>query len=558
MDIQQDLDKQLKAVFDAFDPKQRGYISTEHFVGLAVQYTNKQQIDELLLHLDVTNSGKINFTDFSHGVKTILQDSQGVDDSSYYSNSLSEDLGTWDDDSISCGTYETSESTYNEYDEMNDDSVMTDATDEDAITLLTTDDTDSALTPSPTSSTMNTLTYTRKKPRNDHPLILTVRSSSDDEEQFVDYGEGDDMDGDDSDTDIPDYLSDSNRQTPTTPTPMQTLSLSFDNRKTITQKRDVWGRVRQLSCSKCKARLYVGPVRRLTTREIASHLYKNSVSANNSKHNSLEDIYGETAASDGDVTDLNDKVTKLQSQVNCLQAYKASKDDLHSKLKNENAFLNEKIRFYEEQLNDTERKSQETVDRERRKNRETMVIIGNILQNNYFVVLIFLISRISALEEEVSKLKTDQPRLKSDIDRLNEDNQRLHVEILDKDADVQRISHEYKRYQEQWRTERRAMREDIESNATENIALKETNEELNAQIIHNSLQLGKQLLGVSVCKSDSFAAEIETASKDEIMAALKEEEQMNRDLKEYIDRILVRIIENNPSLLEINPCGSPR
>nr|XP_006817113.1 PREDICTED: rab11 family-interacting protein 4-like [Saccoglossus kowalevskii] len=373
------------------------------------------------------------------------------------------------DDDDSSQTYETSESTYNEYDEMNDDSVMTDATDEDAITLLTTDDTDSALTPSPTSSTMNTLTYTRKKPRNDHPLILTVRSSSDDEEQFVDYGEGDDMDGDDSDTDIPDYLSDSNRQTPTTPTPMQTLSLSFDNRKTITQKRDVWGRVRQLSCSKCKARLYVGPVRRLTTREIASHLYKNSVSANNSKHNSLEDIYGETAASDGDVTDLNDKVTKLQSQVNCLQAYKASKDDLHSKLKNENAFLNEKIRFYEEQLNDTERKSQETVDRERRKNRETMDLLRMEFTNIDTDIKEFtqsFIQVISALEEEVSKLKTDQPRLKSDIDRLNEDNQRLHVEILDKDADVQRISHEYKRYQEQWRTERRAMREDIESNAT--------------------------------------------------------------------------------------------
>lgn len=39
----------------------------------------------------------------------------------------------------------------------------------------------------------------------------------------------------------------------------------------------------------------------------------------------------------------------------------------------------------------------------------------------------------------------------------------------------------------------------------------------------------------------------------QIMTALKEEEQMNRDLRGYIGQILTKIIENHPNLLEIKP-----
>ncbi|XP_070580236.1 rab11 family-interacting protein 4-like isoform X11 [Ptychodera flava] len=460
-----------------------------------------------------------------------------------------------DDDG--CQTCETSESTFNEYDELgNDDSVMTDATDEDAIPnflIAGTDDTDSALTPSPTNSTMNSYCNIRK-------------STSDEEERYEDFGEGNDMDGDDSDTDIPDYLSDSNRLSPSTPTPTQN--------------------------SKCKSRLYVGPVRRLTTKEIASHLYKNSSSATNSRRGSLEDVYGECAASDGDVTDLNDKVKKLESQVHTLREDKANKHDLHSKLTNENAFLKEKTKFYEEQMGDLEVKSQEALERERRKHREAMLRLEEEARRETE----HLAQTVATLEGETSRLKIDHTHLKAGIEKLKEENRRLQIDLIDKDDEVKKVTQEYRRYQEQWRNERGSMREEIEANATlvvemskeledlrrykaeqksigrfrasdlpsrcaeleseiktlrqENIALKETNDELNAQVIHSSVQLGRSLLEIGPCKSDSFAAEIETASKDEIMNALKEQESLNRDLKEYIDRILVRILENNPSLLE--------
>ncbi|XP_070580227.1 rab11 family-interacting protein 4-like isoform X3 [Ptychodera flava] len=596
METDPDLDRQLKIAFEAFDEAKRGFISSEHFVNIAQQYFNvtyakKERINAILHHLDPQKTGRISFRRFCQGVKTILKEIEGANQyhaqasslSSYHSNPFPEDLIIFDDDSNSCGTCETSESTFNEYDELgNDDSVMTDATDEDAIPnflIAGTDDTDSALTPSPTNSTMNSYCNIRK-------------STSDEEERYEDFGEGNDMDGDDSDTDIPDYLSDSNRLSPSTPTPTQNLSISFDNRKTITQKRDVWGRVRQLSCSKCKSRLYVGPVRRLTTKEIASHLYKNSSSATNSRRGSLEDVYGECAASDGDVTDLNDKVKKLESQVHTLREDKANKHDLHSKLTNENAFLKEKTKFYEEQMGDLEVKSQEALERERRKHREAMLRLEEEARRETE----HLAQTVATLEGETSRLKIDHTHLKAGIEKLKEENRRLQIDLIDKDDEVKKVTQEYRRYQEQWRNERGSMREEIEANATlvvemskeledlrrykaeqksigrfrasdlpsrcaeleseiktlrqENIALKETNDELNAQVIHSSVQLGRSLLEIGPCKSDSFAAEIETASKDEIMNALKEQESLNRDLKEYIDRILVRILENNPSLLE--------
>ncbi|XP_070580230.1 rab11 family-interacting protein 4A-like isoform X6 [Ptychodera flava] len=560
METDPDLDRQLKIAFEAFDEAKRGFISSEHFVNIAQQYFNvtyakKERINAILHHLDPQKTGRISFRRFCQGVKTILKEIEGANQyhaqasslSSYHSNPFPEDLIIFDDDSNSCGTCETSESTFNEYDELgNDDSVMTDATDEDAIPnflIAGTDDTDSALTPSPTNSTMNSYCNIRK-------------STSDEEERYEDFGEGNDMDGDDSDTDIPDYLSDSNRLSPSTPTPTQ------------------------------------NPVRRLTTKEIASHLYKNSSSATNSRRGSLEDVYGECAASDGDVTDLNDKVKKLESQVHTLREDKANKHDLHSKLTNENAFLKEKTKFYEEQMGDLEVKSQEALERERRKHREAMLRLEEEARRETE----HLAQTVATLEGETSRLKIDHTHLKAGIEKLKEENRRLQIDLIDKDDEVKKVTQEYRRYQEQWRNERGSMREEIEANATlvvemskeledlrrykaeqksigrfrasdlpsrcaeleseiktlrqENIALKETNDELNAQVIHSSVQLGRSLLEIGPCKSDSFAAEIETASKDEIMNALKEQESLNRDLKEYIDRILVRILENNPSLLE--------
>ena len=50
----------------------------------------------------------------------------------------------------------------------------------------------------------------------------------------------------------------------------------------------------------------------------------------------------------------------------------------------------------------------------------------------------------------------------------------------------------------------------------ENNHLKESNEEMSTQILNNSVQIGRSLLHRGTTKSESFAAELETSSKDDV------------------------------------------
>ncbi len=50
----------------------------------------------------------------------------------------------------------------------------------------------------------------------------------------------------------------------------------------------------------------------------------------------------------------------------------------------------------------------------------------------------------------------------------------------------------------------------------ENAHLKDTNEELSAQVLNNGVEIGRSLLHRGSSKSESFAAELETASKDDV------------------------------------------
>ncbi|KAF4080292.1 hypothetical protein AMELA_G00168780 [Ameiurus melas] len=84
----------------------------------------------------------------------------------------------------------------------------------------------------------------------------------------------------------------------------------------------------------------------------------------------------------------------------------------------------------------------------------------------------------------------------------------------------------------------------------ENQRLREQNEELNGQIISLSLHEAKNLIATQT-KAQSLAAEIENASRDQLMDALKEQEEINIRLRQYMDKIILSILDHNPSILEI-------
>ncbi|XP_062304419.1 rab11 family-interacting protein 4B isoform X1 [Osmerus eperlanus] len=84
----------------------------------------------------------------------------------------------------------------------------------------------------------------------------------------------------------------------------------------------------------------------------------------------------------------------------------------------------------------------------------------------------------------------------------------------------------------------------------ENQKLREQNDDLNGQILSLSLYEAKNLFATQT-KAQSLAAEIDNASRDDLMEALKEQEEINFRLRQYMDKIILSILDHNPSILEI-------
>lgn len=137
--------------------------------------------------------------------------------------------------------------------------------------------------------------------------------------------------------------------------------------------------------------------------------------------------------------------------------------------------------------------------------------------------------------------------LSMEIERLREAAQRLAVRDRDPDRDqgaqVLALGAQLERVREEARS------------------LREANEELQALVLTRGVEEGRSLLTGG---SSSLAAELEAMSQDEnmdksldqssvakIRQALKEQQEMNSQLRQYIDGILINIIENYPELLEV-------
>ncbi|CAF1686632.1 unnamed protein product, partial [Adineta ricciae] len=89
----------------------------------------------------------------------------------------------------------------------------------------------------------------------------------------------------------------------------------------------------------------------------------------------------------------------------------------------------------------------------------------------------------------------------------------------------------------------------VQSLKLENQKLKNENEELRERAVASGIDEGRRLMANP--DSLSYAAELEVLSKDELMSKLRDQYSINDRLREYIERMLTVIIENNPQLLEV-------
>eukprot|EP00095_Tigriopus_kingsejongensis_P009223 maker-scaffold851_size88925-snap-gene-0.22 protein:Tk09223 transcript:maker-scaffold851_size88925-snap-gene-0.22-mRNA-1 annotation:"rab11 family-interacting protein 4" len=81
--------------------------------------------------------------------------------------------------------------------------------------------------------------------------------------------------------------------------------------------------------------------------------------------------------------------------------------------------------------------------------------------------------------------------------------------------------------------------------------MEEKNEELMGQILNKGLEEGKSILISTDVSKPSIDHEIQEMSENQIRTALKEQKEVNYQLRNYIDGILMNIIEKYPELLEV-------
>lgn len=429
----------------------------------------------------------------------------------------------------------------------------------------------------------------------------THSSASLNEEQFEDYGEGED-----------------GEYTPSNPCPDDEIringcsdlgsSVSSSAGQTPRKMRRA-GDQMDVFCSQCCKRVSLlndlenrlknlktnSPNRKISSTAFGRQLFHNSNLS--SSQGSTEDLFNDSI--DSCELDITEKVSYLDKKVTELENESLMNGDVKSKLKQENIQLVHRIHELEEQLKDQETRAENMMEEELRRHREAY----SRLEKDKNTQIELLTNRLHHLEEENGEMAMNMNRLKSQTDKLDEERQRMtdkledtslrlkdemdlykkmmdklrqnrnefkkekdtmqeliedlrreleHLQVYKLEAErmgrVRRSSISLSEYST--RTRESELEQEVKRLKQENQKLREQNEDLNGQLLSLSLHEAKNLFATQT-KAQSLAMEIDHASRDQLMEALKEQEEINFRLRQYMDKIILSILDHNPSILEI-------
>ncbi|TRY59590.1 hypothetical protein DNTS_003879 [Danionella cerebrum] len=548
--------KKLKEVFDVCDEDADGYIRVEHFVDLGLQFGQGDEVKKLAKYLDPDANGKINFKDFCHGVFAI----KGCEEI------LKTALGTHN---VTTQPYQTDNGYYYQHGEdclgppiivctrpypdcqlYSDEEVMGRDPQE--------SDMDSAADSGAGSETSEGARHDDKEEalgrlflhgNNCGQMVSAAASVISVEEQFEDYGEGEDK-----------------------------IRHLYNS-----ELLDVY-------CSQCckKVNLLNDLEARLKNLKANSQLFQHSNFS--SSHGSTEDLFRDSI--DSCDVDITEKVSYLEKKITELENDSLANGDLKSKLKHENTQLVHRVHELEEQIKDQEMRAEQTLEEELKRHREAY----SKMERDKGTEIELLSNRVQQLEEENAEMKVNVCRLKSQTEKLDQEKQRMTDKLEDTSLRLKDEMDLYRKMMDklwqnrhEFQKEREAMQEliedlrrelehlqlfkletekpgrgrnaaglseynaktrEIELEHEENHKLRDQNDDLNGQILSLSLYEAKNLFACHT-KAQSLAAEIDNASRDELVDALKEQEEINFRLRQYMDKIILAILDHNPSILEI-------
>ncbi|XP_071106020.1 rab11 family-interacting protein 4B-like isoform X3 [Haliotis cracherodii] len=336
------------------------------------------------------------------------------------------------------------------------------------------------------------------------------------------------------------------------------------------------------------------PNRRLTSAAYARQLQRDSHSPNSTRRSSFgsDIVYDDI---DGNFQNIDDRMKYLESQI-----HKLSDNQLttHSTLKKENSSLKSKVHDLEAQLHMMDFRTEERLNEERHKHQE---YITRQNRGKSDAQMDYVTQRLQKLEHDNEKLTQERLQLRTEIhqvrtekldlqdayDTLSDEQQKLQTELhkltqqteherqttgqlLDElgkeleDLRRYKIEHEtfqgrkgsvgdlparYQDLQAELQKLKEMYMDEWRNLFKENKILKDSNEDLNAQLLTRCMEEGRSLLRDT--SGTTLAEELEHLTKEELLERLKREQEINLRLKQYVDKIILTIIEKNPSLLEI-------
>nr|XP_018899022.1 PREDICTED: rab11 family-interacting protein 4 isoform X3 [Bemisia tabaci]XP_018899023.1 PREDICTED: rab11 family-interacting protein 4 isoform X3 [Bemisia tabaci] len=291
------------------------------------------------------------------------------------------------------------------------------------------------------------------------------------------------------------------------------------------------------------------------------------------------------------VKKLSDKVELLQQQMSVLADNQTHADERYTRAKQENAALQARVLMLEEQLREVELRSEERLAEEAKRHRE---LVARVDRENQLQVENCAI-KLQTVELENKNLRDEALRCRSLAEKAKEEKRKIEENLIDAESNVITLREEiefFKRqeqkYMEQSRVQEQLLKElsaELEQlrqernahiaalNSPNNVAtelqqqldvlrtqyrnLQEQYDELQALLLSRSVEEGRTLL----TGSNSLAAELEAMTQDDsgecslqtqkMKTALKEQQEVNSQLRAYIDGILLNIVENYPQLLEV-------
>ncbi|CAF2838012.1 unnamed protein product [Rotaria sp. Silwood2] len=282
---------------------------------------------------------------------------------------------------------------------------------------------------------------------------------------------------------------------------------------------------------------------------------------------------------------LQETVDELQKRLETLSDQKQTTTERLAKIQSENTDLKSRLLSLEDRFHDLEGQQARTAQSEQQRYTEYI----NQKDRTFLQEKEVLQSRINAIEVELKQthnvngqMRKDVKELKQKLDdvvfqlrdsqircnNLADDNEKLleQIRLQNEELEAEKLyntqlaeqlshpplSRTYSRTGSILKASEIRIEDlvaELQGLKSENEKLKRENKELRENPVVAGVNEGRHLLASP--DTPSFAAELEVLSKDELMKKLKEQFSINDRLREYIERMLTVIIENNPQLLEV-------